>query len=415
MSSIKRPTAAEWQEHLTEVLENQGLSRCERFPKDFKHIKFAGKPCPQCQLEAMQSVRELNKKYSTASSGYLQGGGHSKYQTTNQAPPKLPSTKSEFGGLKILLIAVLVIVAFVFISNMFGEESVPSRPTAANKKSTSTSVVYDAAYLNNPAPSYPVQAFRDKAEGTVLVRVQVLPNGQSGQVELHTSSSFESLDAAAISTVKKWRFKPATVDGQPITQWVTIPITFRLTKPESVASTATAEPSVATIQQYLRRLGFDPGPVDGILGTKTRRAIQDFQISQGLAGEGLITPNLEGELRARLSALQKKSLQGSSGNRVTYVSVYVSSRGGAGWSAGAGSQLEADSAALANCRKYGDSNQTCKKWFGDAANCVAFARDSQGVSGGAWGPTDGGVRDNALKNCRENGGRDCKVAGSLCS
>jgi protein TonB len=75
-----------------------------------------------------------------------------------------------------------------------------------------------------------MSAFREKAEGTVVVRTEILANGQSGRVEIETSSGFESLDDAALSTIKKWRFKPAMVDGQAISQWVTIPITFRLTK-----------------------------------------------------------------------------------------------------------------------------------------------------------------------------------------
>jgi outer membrane biosynthesis protein TonB len=27
------------------------------------------------------------------------------------------------------------------------------------------------------------------------------------------------LDQTAIETVKKWRFRPATVDGQPVAEW----------------------------------------------------------------------------------------------------------------------------------------------------------------------------------------------------
>jgi protein TonB len=105
----------------------------------------------------------------------------------------------------------------------------PPRESSVATRAT-TPAVFDAAYLNNPAPRYPVSAFREKAEGTVVVRAEILANGQSGRVELQTSSGFDSLDNAAMSTIKKWRFKPAMVDGQPINQWVTIPITFRLTK-----------------------------------------------------------------------------------------------------------------------------------------------------------------------------------------
>jgi protein TonB len=89
---------------------------------------------------------------------------------------------------------------------------------------------FDAEYLNNPSPRYPVRAFRDRAEGTVVVRVEVLASGESGQIVLQKSSGFDLLDQAAIDTIKKWRFKPAMADGQPVSQWVSVPITFRLTK-----------------------------------------------------------------------------------------------------------------------------------------------------------------------------------------
>jgi protein TonB len=94
----------------------------------------------------------------------------------------------------------------------------------------STAASFDAAYLNNPAPRYPISAFREKAQGTVIVRAEVLPDGKSGQVLLQKSSGFTSLDEAALATVKKWRFKPATDQGKEVKQWVNIPITFRLTQ-----------------------------------------------------------------------------------------------------------------------------------------------------------------------------------------
>jgi periplasmic protein TonB len=94
----------------------------------------------------------------------------------------------------------------------------------------STAASFDAAYLNNPAPRYPIRAFRQKAQGTVIVRAEVLPDGNSGKVVLHQSSGHESLDTAAVETVRKWRFQPATDDGKPVKQWVNIPIKFRLTE-----------------------------------------------------------------------------------------------------------------------------------------------------------------------------------------
>jgi len=45
-------------------------------------------------------------------------------------------------------------------------------------------------------------------------------------------------------------------------------------------------------QRFLRQLGYDPGPVDGIRGAKTRSAVRRFQRDQGLKVDGRITADL---------------------------------------------------------------------------------------------------------------------------
>ncbi len=69
---------------------------------------------------------------------------------------------------------------------------------------------------------------RQNIQGVVTLRVEVLPDGTGGQVLLHESSGSELLDDAAITTVRTWRFQPATENGKPVRQWVNVPITFRL-------------------------------------------------------------------------------------------------------------------------------------------------------------------------------------------
>ncbi|PSU45851.1 TIGR02594 family protein [Photobacterium frigidiphilum] len=48
--------------------------------------------------------------------------------------------------------------------------------------------------------------------------------------------------------------------------------------------------SIKTIQQALQDQGIDPGPIDGILGRKTVRAIKQFQTSNNLVADGLVGP-----------------------------------------------------------------------------------------------------------------------------
>ena len=50
-------------------------------------------------------------------------------------------------------------------------------------------------------------------------------------------------------------------------------------------------------QQALKRLGFDPGDTDGVLGTATRKAARGWQSARGLPAEGYLSPDLIRRLR----------------------------------------------------------------------------------------------------------------------
>ncbi len=48
--------------------------------------------------------------------------------------------------------------------------------------------------------------------------------------------------------------------------------------------------TVKDIQQALKDRGFDPGPIDGIRGRKTIKAIKEFQVKNNLVADGLVGP-----------------------------------------------------------------------------------------------------------------------------
>lgn len=59
-------------------------------------------------------------------------------------------------------------------------------------------------------------------------------------------------------------------------------------------------PSAADIrqaQQTLTSLGYDPGPVDGLMGKKTRIAISHFQVDEEIRVDGELTPHLMARLQ----------------------------------------------------------------------------------------------------------------------
>lgn len=88
--------------------------------------------------------------------------------------------------------------------------------------------VFDAAYLQNPAPAYPTVSRRLKEQGRVVLRVRVNPAGTADEVQVRTSSGFARLDESARETVTHWKFVPARRGSDAVTEWVLIPVSFRL-------------------------------------------------------------------------------------------------------------------------------------------------------------------------------------------
>ncbi len=104
----------------------------------------------------------------------------------------------------------------------------PAPAPAAAAPAAVTAARFDAAYLNNPRPAYPMLSRRLREEGQVMLRVLVSPEGQPARIELHTSSGSDRLDRAAQEAVTRWRFVPARRGELAIEAWVLVPIVFKL-------------------------------------------------------------------------------------------------------------------------------------------------------------------------------------------
>jgi len=106
--------------------------------------------------------------------------------------------------------------------------SAPPQPVNASPGLPDREPDYQAAYLNNPVPAYPMVARRMGWQGRVVLNVEVLASGLPGQVKLHQSSGHDVLDNAAMQAVRGWRFVAARQGGQVVSKWFLVPIPFIL-------------------------------------------------------------------------------------------------------------------------------------------------------------------------------------------
>lgn len=116
--------------------------------------------------------------------------------------------------------------------NLIEGPSVSSTTTESVSGFNSGSIYGDGKaspdYGINPKPNYPEAARRARLEGLVTLTVTVSEHGLVEDVKISSSSGASILDNAAVSAVKKWRFRPALISGHPATSTIDIPVRFQL-------------------------------------------------------------------------------------------------------------------------------------------------------------------------------------------
>jgi len=83
-------------------------------------------------------------------------------------------------------------------------------------------------YLETMRPPYPRRAREMGWEGTVVLRVEVQPDGTVGTVSVRQTSGYLTLDEAALTAVKRWRFEPPTDGAFSFATVVDVPVRFDL-------------------------------------------------------------------------------------------------------------------------------------------------------------------------------------------
>ena len=128
---VERPTAQEWKDHFSNILENKLLARCQVEPTDVRHIHFAGKDCIGCRLKAQrnQSKRATNRSYKVPPAP-KQTSSTATQTSSNQAPVEASNSKG------IVIFFILLILAIVLYNAM--NSGTNTKATSSSQSTTTT-------------------------------------------------------------------------------------------------------------------------------------------------------------------------------------------------------------------------------------------------------------------------------------
>jgi protein TonB len=110
-------------------------------------------------------------------------------------------------------------------NNSAGREASHRPPAIAANQSE---IINPPSYHINPPPVYPAMALKRRWQGEVRLRALVGEQGEVIEVTLENSSGHEVLDQAALTTVRRWKFHPASDGDGTIRKEVRLPIRFEL-------------------------------------------------------------------------------------------------------------------------------------------------------------------------------------------
>ena len=94
-----------------------------------------------------------------------------------------------------------------------------------HEESTIVSKISPDDYLQKAQIKYPRRAMNNGFEGTVVFNVVVSFDAKILQINMISSSGYDSLDRNALNSIKKWKFKPFSGSKQKTFQ---VPIEFKL-------------------------------------------------------------------------------------------------------------------------------------------------------------------------------------------
>jgi serine/threonine protein kinase len=159
-TTISRPTAKEWMDHLHAILNNKSLTRCTTQPNDIRHIHFKDMGCIGCfiknETRNLSSKPTQPRKYqvntndstSPSSASTQNYSSTSNTKKTHQYSPSNNKSNRDSEWWFFITIFAIIIVAIIYILSESSKSS--SEPISNQPPLNQTSAISNCGDLNIP-------------------------------------------------------------------------------------------------------------------------------------------------------------------------------------------------------------------------------------------------------------------------
>lgn len=124
-------------------------------------------------------------------------------------------------------LALLLACTCLFAQNPTSDNT-PTKVRPCSGKHPKQSCAVPPSIVSSPGPDFSDEARQKTVEGEVDLEVVVGVDGRAHDVRV-TKSLRPGQDEKAVEAVKRWTFKPGTLDGKPVGMKMQVQIDFHIT------------------------------------------------------------------------------------------------------------------------------------------------------------------------------------------
>jgi TonB family protein len=123
---------------------------------------------------------------------------------------------------------IVLFMVFAVLTQFLANVDLLASESAEGSTSDTDVVRTPPVVIKSFPPQFPRQAKRDKLQGVVVLKFTVTKNGEVTEISVNESMPKNVFDESAIKALKKYKFKPATENGEPVDCILRLPIVFSL-------------------------------------------------------------------------------------------------------------------------------------------------------------------------------------------